>query len=161
MIKISLKKGSFSLEYEGDESFLSKELTNILSVIEPFVEAETEQPTGKTSAAAVKPTTEASSDLAHSTNTIAKLINASTGPDLIMAAVAKLVIVDGASVARRNEIHDEMRRATSYYKKTFQNNLSAYLSNLVKADRLRLVSQDTYGLPAKEREKLEQSIVEV
>jgi hypothetical protein len=54
-----------------------------------------------------------------------------------------------------------MRRATSYYKKTFQNNLSAYLSNLVKADRLRLVSQDTYGLPAKEREKLEQSIVEV
>jgi hypothetical protein len=159
-MKISLKKGSFSLEYEGDEAFLSKELTNILSVLEPFVSSETPERIQLDAATATKAAVGTSADVTHSTNTIARLINASTGPDLIMAAVAKLAIVDGASIVRRNEIHDEMRKATSYYKRTFQNNLSTYLSNLVKADRLRLVSQDTYGLPAKERDKLEQSIAQ-
>tara|TARA_R110000751_G_scaffold2018_5_gene8143 strand:+ start:75722 stop:75955 length:234 start_codon:yes stop_codon:yes gene_type:complete len=77
-----------------------------------------------------------------------------------MAAVAKIIIVDGNDVARRDEITKEMRAATSYYKKTYTNNLSKYLDTLTKADSLRLAAGDTYGLPAKPREEIEAQLRE-
>jgi hypothetical protein len=47
-----------------------------------------------------------------------------------------------------------MKKATSYFKRTYQSNLSNYLEGLTKADSLRLVSENVYGLPVKMREAL-------
>ena len=77
-----------------------------------------------------------------------------------MAAVAKIIIVDGRENIARKDIAAEMRRASSYFKRTYINNLSKYLETLMKSDKLRLVAEDTYGLPAKEREKIEHTISE-
>lgn len=163
MIKFAMKNGDFSLDYEGEEAFLKNDLAKILETLKQVPIAasskrgtvsgvETGKPAGSHSAGGPIPK--------HSTNTIAKLMNVATGPDLILAAVAKIILVDGKDLANRKEITTEMKAASSYYKRTYLNNLSAYLDNLTKADRIRLASQDTYGLPVKERERIEQIISE-
>ena len=53
-----------------------------------------------------------------------------------------------------------MKKATSYFKRTYQSNLSNYLEGLTKGDSLRLVSENVYGLPAKMRESLEPKLHE-
>ncbi|HVY87204.1 MAG TPA: hypothetical protein VG943_18875 [Caulobacterales bacterium] len=93
-----------------------------------------------------------------STNTIASLLNASTGSDLVLAAMAHLTLVQGKDVAMRREILDEMKAARTFYKETFSSNLSSYLDNLAKAKRLNLVARDSYALPNGERQNLERLI---
>jgi hypothetical protein len=156
-MQIKLTVRDVSIEYDGDEEFFKSSVPDILKKM-----AEVSGPT-----IALRPASGASAGNAggggesggdipkHSTNTIAKLTGATTGPDLIMAAVAKLVIIDENPTAKRDDITREMRAATSYYKKTYTNNLSKYLETLTKADQLRLVSEGNYGLPAKARESLE------
>lgn len=90
-----------------------------------------------------------------STNTIASLLNANTGSDLVLAAMAYLTLVQGKDVAGRREILDEMKAARTFYKETFSSNLSSYLDNLSKAKRLNLVARDTYALPNSERQNFE------
>lgn len=157
-IKIAVR--DVSVEYEGDEEFFKTSLPDILEKIAKLssqgrVTSLSGKGQPKGSGGAV------GEDIpSHSTNTIAKLTNATTGPDLIMAAVAKIIIVDGNDVARRDQITKEMRAATSYYKKTYTNNLSKYLDTLTKGDSLRLAAVDTYGLPAKMREEIEAQLIE-
>jgi hypothetical protein len=154
-MQIKLAAGPLTLEYDGDETFFSQEVAKFVSAffeqtarLAP-VHASQPGPSGKTNGGG------ATSPLpSHSTNTVAKLLNVQTGPDLIMAAVAKHILVDGNQTVSRQVIMAEMRKASSYYKKTFTSNLSNYLDNLTKADNLRLVSEGVYGLPAKMRDVL-------
>lgn len=158
-MQIKVNVGAIALEYEGPEDFFKMEIGNILKSLSTHAGAAPQaktspepSPSGTAAAVTAKP---GGGIPAHSTNTVAKLLNATSGPDLIMAAVAKKIIIDGDDTINRSTITTEMRKASSYYKKTFTNNLSKYLETLTKADRLRLVSDNTYGLPAKVREEIE------
>lgn len=95
---------------------------------------------------------------ATSTNTIASLANASTGSDLVMAAMAHITLVQRRDVATRRELLDEMRGAKTFYKETFSSNLSSYLDTLAKGKRLNLVAKETYALPNAERQNFERLI---
>lgn len=158
-MQIKVSVGSMSLEYEGDEIFFRDEVGKFL---EQFAVQAMKVPSAPTDAPAKvsQRTTLPSGSVNHSTNTVAKLLNAQTGPDLIMAAVAKTIIVDGNDTVDRSTITSEMKKATSYYKKTYTSNLSNYLDGLTKADSLRLVAENVYGLPAKMREALEPKLHE-
>ena len=96
----------------------------------------------------------------HSTNTIAALLEASTGSDLIIAAAARLILIDGKDTVTRTELLKEMQGAMTFYKQTMSNNLSASLKALAKDDRLRLIGANTYALSQKERQKLEPKLAE-
>jgi hypothetical protein len=91
----------------------------------------------------------------YSTDTIATIIGATSGPDLIIAAAAQLHFSQGKATFSRHELAAQMRTAPSHFKSTFMNNLSAYLAGLTRADRLRLSANDTYALSNKERQDLE------
>jgi hypothetical protein len=91
----------------------------------------------------------------YSTDTIATIIGATSGPDLIVAAAAHLHFVQGKATFSRHELTAQMRSAPSHFKSTFVNNLSAYLAGLTRADRLRLSASDVYALSNKERQDLE------
>ena len=93
-----------------------------------------------------------------STDTIATIINAASGPDLIVAAAAHLHFAQGKAKFSRQELTAEMRTAPGHFKDTFINNLSKYLTGLTKADRLRLVAKDTYALANKTRQELETTL---
>lgn len=92
------------------------------------------------------------------TDTIANITNAQSGTDLIMAAAAQLHLSQGKPKFTRQELVNEMRTAPGHFKETFINNLSKYLVGLTKADRLRLVGQNTYALSNKERQVMEAAI---
>jgi hypothetical protein len=91
----------------------------------------------------------------YSTDTIATIIGATSGPELIIAAAAHLHFAQGKVTFSRQELTAQMRAAPSHFKSTFVNNLSAYLAGLTRADRLRLSGNDIYALSNKERQALE------
>jgi hypothetical protein len=162
-MQIKINLGAVALEYEGPEDFFKSEIGNIMKTLSAHAAA---VPPAKSHGPLAAETSNGGgakaggSVPAHSTNTVAKLLDAKSGPDLIMAAVVKKIVVDGDETINRPTITSEMRKASSYYKRTYANNLSKYLETLTKADRLRLVSDNTYGLPAKVREELEPRLSE-
>jgi hypothetical protein len=101
---------------------------------------------------------DSSNDLDLSTDTIATILGAESGADLIIAAAAQLHFVQGKPRFTRKELTAEMRTAPGHFKDAFINNLSKYLTGLTKADRLRLVAADTFALSSKERPDLQAKI---
>lgn len=95
------------------------------------------------------------SGLQLSTDTIATVIAAKSGPDLIIAAAAHLHFVEKKLKFGRQDLIEQMRSAPGHFKETFVNNLSSYLTGLTRADRLRLVATGTYALSVTERQNLE------
>jgi hypothetical protein len=95
-----------------------------------------------------------------STDTIATVLGAQSGTDLIIAAAANLHFVQGKQKFSRQQLTAEMRTAPAHFKETFLNNLSKYLTSLTKSDRLRLVASDTYAISSKERQELETKLVD-
>lgn len=94
-----------------------------------------------------------------STDTIANVLGAKSGTDLIIAAAANLYFVKGKQKFSRQELTAEMRTAPAHYKETFLNNLSKYLIGLTRVDRLRLVAPDTYAISSKVRQELEAKLI--
>lgn len=158
-MKLKLNVGGVEIDYDGEEDFLKSTLPSLLETIAKYAGQSQGDPKP------LAPGSDSSSNNPltfpkHSTNTVAKLLDAQTGPDLIMAAVVKKIVIDGAETINRQAISSEMRSATSYFKRTYMNNLSAYLDTLTKADSLRLISENVYGLPAKVRAAMEPKIHE-
>ena len=91
----------------------------------------------------------------YSTDTIATIIGATSGRDLIIAAAAQLYFVQGKATFTRHELIAQMREAPAHFKRTFINNMSSYLASLTRADRLRSSGNYTYALSNKERQDLD------
>jgi hypothetical protein len=51
-----------------------------------------------------------------------------------------------------------MKRATSYYKTTYNNNLSSYFTTLIKDKKILERSTDSYALSASARKDLEAKV---
>lgn len=152
-IKVSL--GKVSVEYAGDQNFIEN---GLLQLVESLIETSGALP--KSLAALDADSVEAEkpqgANVQHmSTNTIASQIGAKSGPDLVMASVTHLQLVQNKEKVHRGEIASEMKGATTYYKTTFTSNLSSYLDSLVKSKKLNLVGEKTYSLTAAERQKME------
>lgn len=151
MPQIKITVGAVSIEYDGDQSYIENGLAEFLDhVIQksssvPQLEANSTTQT----------TAPVNSSLALSTNTIAQNIGVKTGSELALAAIAKINLIKGQPAAARQEILDEMREATTYFKDSYVSNLSAYLDTLVKNRRVNLVAKATYALAAAERNRLE------
>jgi hypothetical protein len=160
--KIKIKLGPIEIEYEGSEMFLKEELPQLLSAVSDLyaksniaIGASTAQvPAGLGAAnGSVKPILEAT------TGSIAAKLSVKSGPDLVLAAAARLTLVTGTPKFSRQNITDEMKTATAYYKATYLNNLTSYLNGLVKDGKLNEPSQGNYALTAASLKDLEQRIV--
>ena len=93
-----------------------------------------------------------------STNSIAAQLGAKSGPDMVIAATAHLMLSAGKDKCTRKEINAEMKGATTFYKKTMTNNLTKSIDTLLKAKRLNLISKDVYALSADEKASLESQL---
>ncbi len=80
-------------------------------------------------------------------NNVAAKLDCKTGPDLIVAAAAFLTF-GAESMPRfdRKRLLDEMKMS-SYYRKSYSNNMSRYLQGLVKRQKLNEVTKGEYQLP--------------
>lgn len=157
---IKLEVGPLSVNYKGTQDFIDDGLTaliqNVLDATEAAGLALDSPTTGDKSVQPPEHTQSPSSPIQHvSTSTIASKIGASSGPDLIVAALGHLELVKGTSPAQRQDIAEEMKGASAYYKNTYVSNLSSYLTGLVKKGTINQVGTKTYALTAAERSKME------
>ena len=160
--KLRIKSGAGELDYEGSAQFLKDEvmpmITRIIDLVDTQPQLRAPMPTIDAKGTPIQlPPTLA---IDHSTTTIATLLNASSGGDLIIAAVAHLVLVQSRTAAKRAEILAEMKTATPFYKSSMSNNMSTALNALVKADRLRSPATGTCTLSHKEQKALEPKLAQ-
>jgi len=147
--KIRIKLGPIEVEYEGSEAFLKEELPQLLTAVSDLYSkssiAKEVNPAGGTPPPAA-PTPSGTPQ--GTTGTIAAKLAVKQGPDLILAAAARLSFGLGKTTFSRQEIIDEIKSATAYYKKTYLANLTQYLNNLMKDGKLLEPSTGTYSLSA-------------
>lgn len=149
--RIRLKIGNFEIEYEGTDTFIKSDLLDLASqAIELIREQGGEIAIGE-DASVQQPST---GKLSGTTSTVATKLGSKSGTELIVAAAARLTLVMGLESFSRQQLLDEMKSATAYYKKSYSNNLSKYLQQLVKANDLVEAAKDTYALSANKRADL-------
>lgn len=158
--RIRVRLGSLEVEYEGGASFIDDGLKQLVTeLIEVY---RLNQAIVATPEVAEKPAgyvpPGSGGGLDHSTYAIAALLGAKSGPDLIIAAAANLTLTQGKETFSRQDISNEMKTATAYHKTTYISNLSKYLAQMVKADRLRPKGAKSYSLSFTERKKLEDTL---
>lgn len=167
--KIKIKLGAIEIEYEGSETFLKEELPQLLTAVSdlyaksqgafdalvPEANPASFQESGGNSiqGSASRKKIEAT------TGSIAAKLSVKTGPELAMAAAARLTLVLNTPTFARQKLLEEMKTASAYYKATYLNNLTGTLHRLVSDGKLNEPSQGNFALTASSLKDLEQRIV--
>lgn len=155
--KIKIKLGAIEVEYEGSEAFLKEELPALLGAV-----AELYQKSGSSHSLDLKQSEAPSSaqitdsnsapkvggQIQMTTGAIAARLQVKSGGDLVIAAAARLALVENQESFSRQRLIQEMKSAASYFRKTYISNLSATLKTLLKEGRLNEPAKDTYALTA-------------
>jgi len=150
---LKIKYADVEVEFSGDETFAEKHLLPLVQALSKVLEiGDTEAvhkaPVGKRSAANPSHAT-------LTTSTAATKLASKTGTDLVTAA-AYVLHVQGKETFTRNGITLEMKGAKSYYKDSYQKNLSNIIDRLVKQGNLLDQGNDTYALSVTAKASLDQ-----
>jgi hypothetical protein len=147
--KIRIKMGPIELEYEGSESFLKQELPDLLGAVSKLY-----TDTGG-SIRSADVAADASSDggghptlgnLRLTTGTIASRLQCKTGPDLVIAAAARLHFGLSNESYTRRQLLEQMQEAPTYFNENYRKNLTQNLAALVRGKKLNEVSRHKYAL---------------
>ena len=123
--RIRFKSQDLELECEARESFLLSDLSGLLEKLSEFVDqragagpADSASATerGDPAGAGFQGGAEKST-LTSTTKAIATRMNVTSAADLVMAAAARLVLVDGKETFSRKELLAEAKTATGHYTK--------------------------------------------
>jgi len=147
--KIRIKLGPIEVEYEGSEDFLKEELPRFLEAVSNLYKQSglpAMSPAGASGGGAPQ--------LQGTTGSIAAKLLCKTGPDLIMAAAARLTFVAGQETFNRKDLLKEMKAAKAYYKTSHRDNLTGSLNGLTKDGKLLEIAKDTYSLSANSKSEL-------
>lgn len=156
--KIRIKMGPIEVEYEGSEEFLKKELPDLLAAVSKlYHESGGNVAAGDESARTDAQNNGKATPATGTTATISARLAVKSGPELILAAAARLTFGLSKDSFSRKELLAEIQTAKQYYKKSYSANLSTYLGQLVKSD-LREVSKDQYALSAKKADELRKNL---
>ena len=150
--KIHIKVGGLELDCKGSESFVREELPKILDAVSKFRQSDDSENDGSSGR---RTPTRKRPDGNLTTASIASRSGAKSGPDLAQAAAAKLTIFDGLEEFSRDQLHDEMKSAKAFFKKSYTGNLSKILNGLCKSNKLNEVKTDSYSLPGEIRADFE------
>jgi len=157
--KIRIKMGPIEVEYEGSENFLKEELSEILASVSKLYRESSDttaaQNTGSNAASADGET----GRVVGTTATIAARLKVKSAPELLMAAAAHLSLVVGKSEFTRQELLEQMKGATGYFKESHTRNLTQSISSQVRAGSLLEPSTGKFALSAKKRAELETNLV--
>lgn len=148
--------GPIEIDYEGSEDFLKQELPAILTAVSTLHKESglvEELPSG-TNAGNGATTSNLMAPLGMSVTTISAKLGVKSGADLALAAAARLTR-GGSSSFSRQQLLDEMKAATGFYKTTIRSNLSNYLLTLVKEGKLQETAKDTYSLSMATKTEIE------
>jgi hypothetical protein len=150
--KVELAIGNLKFAGEGSEEWLSSELQKAfdrcVELKGTFIEQKPGTTNGTTSPGVL------ADILVLGLNSLAAKLKVSNVSELIIAACFKLTQGD-KSTCTRQEILEEMKRATNYYKASIVKNYTAYLKTVTTSQRLNEQTSGVYALPAAVRAELE------
>jgi hypothetical protein len=156
--RFKLSVGQAAVECEGSESFVreafpelfDQALTKLMAI--PITRSGSENLDGDEVAGFLEGRMQENGSM--SVSMFASRIACASGPDLILAAAAKLCLSDGLRVFPRRQLLEEMKSATAYYRDTYSGNLSKYLGQLVRDGQLNEVRAGHYALSAAATERI-------
>jgi len=149
--KMRIKMGSIEVEYEGSEEFIKQELPDLLTAVSKLYQSAPSDLPNKSTQLFAGNSTPGS---AMSVTTIAAKLGVKSGPELLVAAAARLTR-GGAIALTRQALLDEMKLATGFYKASYRSNMSNQLLSLVKEGKLQETATDTYTLSIGTKSELE------
>jgi hypothetical protein len=157
--KLRVRIGEVEVDYEGTDTFLRSELPALLTTVLEL-HAKTAQASAKEEVHSEKrpKAPRQSGNAPVSASTAATKMGCRSGSDLALAAAAALVIGEGKDSFSRSDLLESMRAAKAHYKASYANNLSKYLTTLVKSGDLLDHGGDKYGLQDSKRTELEQKL---
>ena len=154
--KMRIKMGPIEIDYEGSEDFLKQELPAILTAVSTLHKESglvDESPSGSNSGTGSAMSNQPA-PVGMSVTTISAKLGVKTGAELALAAAARLTRGGSLSFSRQ-QLLDEMKAATGFYKTTFRSNLSNSLLSLVKEGALQETAKDTYSLSMAKKTEIE------
>lgn len=151
--KIKIRIGAVEVEYEGSESFLKNDLSKFIKMVLEISDRSSLNISVSQERNEEIIVPEKSIIPQLSTNSIAAKISVKSGPDLAVAAAAHLTFIKGHDVFSRQDLLNEMKTASSYFKDTYRKNLTHTLRNLIKT-KFNEPSSGKYTLTAETKKSL-------
>ena len=157
---VKFKLGSIEIEFAGNESFLKAELPDLIKAVFEIYKTNFSQglPTLPTPEPKFPLSGEPAKKVELTTNSIAAKLGCKSGPELVLAACAFLTLAEGKETFARREIAKAMKSASTFYKKTYRDNLTNSLASLVKDGKLLERSTGIFALHADTKTNMEEKL---
>ena len=157
-LNFELKVGNVEIRFGGSEKMFDSKIEPIVKDLIQF---------GKTSTAEIR-VNEVERSVASAggksslptmtVKSVAAKFGAASGSELLYAAVASLATLKKKETFTRQELNDEMKQATGFYKTSYSSNLSNYIDTLCKEGTIIETSKDTYAAQAAALANMEQRL---
>jgi hypothetical protein len=162
-VRIELKIGNIELEFEGSNQTFESRIEPILKDLiafgkESFSISAFDENDGDHAAKSKTVILPKTVIPQMTVKSVANKLGADSGGTLLYAAVASLAVVQKKETFSRQEMNDEMKLATGYYKTSYSSNLSNYIDTLSGQGTLIEVSKDTYAVQNSALAAMEQKL---
>ena len=148
--RFRLKVGPIEVEYEGDSV---PDRRALLELVELAMQSYVDKGLG-TGAPGDRPRVRGT------TGGIAARLNCISGPELIVAAAARLTFVNDQEWFSADELLGEMKLATAHYDQSYESSLARDVKQLVTSGKLVEVAPGLFALSATMRRELQQALSE-
>ena len=155
-IKARIKTATLEVEYEGAVEFFKNEFLEIIGTLKD--QTGTGQPSHSSATRVIDSGAPAPSGSSGTTRSLAARLGVKTGPDLLMAAAGRLHLVEDRASFKRQDLLEEIKTASGYYKANMGKNLSQNLKTLIKDGKLIELANEVYTVSADARTELEQRL---
>lgn len=153
--KIQIKIGIVEFSGEGNQDWLAAQFDKILAKMPELVKIEMAAPNGAPGQPPANPQgSSAGGTINLSMVNISAKLNSKSGQDVATAAAAYLKFVLSKPSFTRDEILENMKKATGYYKASYNNNLTNILGALVKNGTLLESSTNNFSLQVNKETEL-------
>ncbi|WP_422083828.1 hypothetical protein [Ulvibacterium sp.] len=150
---IRIKIGSIEIEYEGTEDYLKNDLPSLIDKLVALKGIQSEESASESTNENAENSSDTKAEkgngqLQMSINSISAKLDVKSGSDLIIASAAHLTLVQNKETFQRQDILNEMKKASNYYKKSHRGNLTSLLKTLVTSHKLIERKTGTYAISA-------------
>lgn len=165
--ELKVKVGRVEVEYKGQQDFdvdsiisLARAISAISGTNVDTNDVSVLETANSSILDSSMPSSPTATDL--SVNTIAARLGADTSPKLpkLLQGAAIYLTRQGSDRFTRDQLRETMKQATNYFDKNMVSNMSKSLKQLVKANKLRELSNGTYALSAATKEELERRLAD-
>ena len=147
-IKIKITMPNFSVEFEGEGSFLNQHLEDLLSKMSKMSKVSV-SPEVTENTHVLNPSSNSKCEPKLSTNDIAvKLgVKAKDGKGLMWAAITKIVVVDNIETFSVKDVRNEMK-TSSFWDKGMNGNVNKNIKAAANSKKLISPTTDKYRIPS-------------